>query len=82
MSRPANQAWRFHPGRICAGNEGYADLLLIKPQKGKTKRQQREEMANACYGCPVFNSCLRDFKADDLSVTDHYGIRAGIIGKA
>lgn len=64
--------WYSHPDRPCKNDPGYADLKLV-PSVG-----DRIDMATACASCPVFFECLDDLVR--YTKTEHYGIRAGLIG--
>lgn len=81
----ADTKWFLHPDRPCKDNPQYEDLKLIKPiaegtKKYRSRKSQIKALADACHKCPVFNECRIDLLVSTKD-WEHYGIRAGIVGK-
>ena len=70
--------WYRDPERGCKGDDRFSDLTLVKPP---ARAEQIEDMINTCIShCPVYYECLADLLAHPM--WEHYGVRAGIRGKA
>lgn len=75
--------WWDHPDRPCKNRPEYADLSLVRPKARPrvSRAQQIQDMADACLTCPVLRQCRTELLSTSKT-WEHYGIQAGIIGKA
>lgn len=80
IPRHTDARWYEHPDRPCKGDDNYTEIAPLT--RTKMGRARLETMKNNCENrCPVFKDC----RIDLLSFTKdymHYGLQAGIIGKA
>lgn len=68
--------WYSHPNRPCKGDETYYETSGIS-------YRDKERKARACVtDCPVYYECFHDLLRWTEAGHLHYGIQAGIIGKA
>jgi len=72
--------WFLNPDRPCKGRPEFSDLSLVKPLGNLTRKTQIKRMVKECYSCPVLKECRIDLLASTKD-WEHYGVRAGIVGK-